>query len=116
MSVTDEQIRDAISHVLMERLPPATTCPSEVARALMPHDWRHLMPQVRAVALAMAKDGVLDMRQGGRTVVPDGSHRGPIRLGRPFTDPPKHPTTRSLVGNTPYDERLSRFPTGPNQT
>ena len=84
MSVTDEQIRDGISHVVMGRLPPATACPSEVARFLMPHDWRELMPQIRAVALAMAKDGILDIRQGGLTVSPAGSPRGPIRLGRPF--------------------------------
>ena len=86
MSVSDDQVRDAIASLLMARVPPATICPSEAARALAPHDWRHLMPKVRAVAFAMANDGALEIRQGGRKITPDGSQRGPIRLGHPFTD------------------------------
>jgi hypothetical protein len=82
MSATEEQIREAISQVLMGRPPSATACPSEVARALAPRDWRVLMPTVRAVALAMAREGALEIRQGGVTIIPDGTHRGPIRLGR----------------------------------
>lgn len=93
MCVTDEQIRNAIEGLLDQRQPPATICPSEVARALALKGWRHLMPRVRALAVAMAKDGALDVRQGGRTVVPDGALRGPIRLGRPITETAGHPTT-----------------------
>lgn len=51
------------------------------------------MPQVRAVAVAMAKAGVLEIRQGGRTVEPDKPLRGPIRLGRPTANAVGHPTT-----------------------
>lgn len=94
-AVTDKHIRDAIAGLLKNRQPPATLCPSEVARALAPDDWRPLMPQVRAVACAMAKGGELDIRQGGQTVDPDAPLRGPIRLGRKITgtssDP--YPTT-----------------------
>ncbi|MES2189895.1 MAG: DUF3253 domain-containing protein [Pseudomonadota bacterium] len=82
MPVTDQQIREAIAELLKRRQPPATICPSEAARALAPGDWRPLMPQVRAVAIAMARSGVLDIRQGGKTVRPDEPVRGPIRLGR----------------------------------
>jgi hypothetical protein len=82
MGVTDEQIENAIAGLLASRQPPATICPSEAARALAPTGWRPLMPRVRAVAIVMAQNGVLEIRQGGRTVVPDGPLRGPIRLRR----------------------------------
>lgn len=82
MPVTDQQIRDAITELLKNRQPTATICPSEAARALAPDEWRPLMPQVRAVAITMAKSGILDIRQGGKTVGPDEPLRGPIRLGR----------------------------------
>jgi hypothetical protein len=93
MRITDKQICDAIACLLEHREPPATICPSEAARALAPDEWRPLMPRVRAVAMAMAKDGVLDIRQGGRTVVPGAPLRGPIRLGRAIGDTAGHPTT-----------------------
>lgn len=81
MTVTDQQIRDAISELLKSRQPTATICPSEAARALAPDEWRPLIPKVREVAVAMAKNGLLDIRQGGQTVSPDEPLRGPIRLG-----------------------------------
>lgn len=93
MHVTDEQIHDAISGLLDSRQPPATICPSEAAKALAPNQWRPLMPQVRSVAIAMAKDGILEIRQRGCTVVPDPPLRGPIRLGRTITETAGHPTT-----------------------
>lgn len=80
-SMTEEQIRGAISELLKSRQPTATICPSEAARALAPDEWRPLMPQVRAVAITMAKEGTLDIRQGGKTVRRDEPLRGPIRLG-----------------------------------
>jgi hypothetical protein len=93
MSVTDKQIRDAISALLQKRQAPATICPSEAARALAPDAWRPLMPKVRAVAIELAKSGALDIRQGGRTVPPDAPLRGPIRLGHASPDTAGHPTT-----------------------
>jgi Protein of unknown function (DUF3253) len=93
MRVTDHQIQVAIAVLLESRQPPATICPSEAARALAPNEWRQLMPQVRALAVAMAQAGLLEIRQGGRTVVPDGPLRGPIRLGRATPEATGHPTT-----------------------
>jgi hypothetical protein len=90
MRVSDEQIRCAIASLLDSRDASATMCPSEAARALAPDAWRPLMPQVRGVAIAMAKDGVLDIRQGGRTMKPDQPLRGPIRLGRTIADTRSH--------------------------
>lgn len=88
MTLTDEQVRDAIVGLLQNRAPLATICPSEAARALAPDAWRPLMPRVRAVAVALAKVGVLEIRSGGRTISPDQRLRGPIRLGRPSSSPP----------------------------
>lgn len=83
MQLTDGQIRDAITGLLQERQPLATICPSEAARALASTGWRPLMPRVREVAITMAREGLLEIRQGGRTVSPGQPMRGPIRLGRP---------------------------------
>lgn len=91
--MTDDQVRDAIAGLLQAREPPKTICPSEVARALAPQAWRPLMPQVRAVAVAMAQEGVLDIRQGGATVDLGAPLRGPIRLARNTQATVEHPTT-----------------------
>ncbi len=59
-----------------------TMCPSEVARALWPEDWRAHMDEVRAAAFELADRGQLEVTQGGEVV--DGrAARGPIRLRRP---------------------------------
>lgn len=85
-ALTDKDIGDAIVALIASRQ-PATLCPSEVARALAPGDWRPLMPRVRALAFAMAREGVLEIRQRGHAVAPDGPVRGPIRLGRRPVEP-----------------------------
>lgn len=82
MQVSDDAIRSAITGLLEKRLPSATICPSEAARALAPKAWRPLMDQVRAVAVTMAKEGALEIRQGGHVVPPDRLLTGPIRLRR----------------------------------
>ena len=88
MNLTDQQVRDAIVGLLLNRAPLATICPSEAARALAPDAWRPLMPRVRAVAVALAKGGVLEIRRSGRTISPDEPLRGPIRLRRPDSSSP----------------------------
>ncbi len=79
---TDAQIRGAIVELLDQRATDATICPSEVARHLAPSGWRPLMPQIREVAVGMARQGRLEIRQKGVTQSPDTPLRGPIRLGR----------------------------------
>ena len=86
MRLTDDQVRDAIVGLLLNRVPPATICPSEAARALAPDAWRPLMAQVRTVAVALARQGMLEISSGGRTVAPVEPLRGAIRLRLP-TDP-----------------------------
>ncbi|MET0208385.1 MAG: DUF3253 domain-containing protein [Burkholderiaceae bacterium] len=82
MPITSAQIEKAIFALLDARAPGKTICPSEVARALVPDDWRPLMPQVRDVAVALAGKEALDILQKGRAIAHDSVIRGPIRLGR----------------------------------
>lgn len=60
----------------------ASLCPSEVARARRPDDWRPLMEPVRRAARRLALAGRLEITQGGRVVDP-ATCVGPIRLRVP---------------------------------
>ncbi|MDO9352992.1 MAG: DUF3253 domain-containing protein [Solirubrobacteraceae bacterium] len=81
MPHTDDDIRKTIDALLAQRDDGKTICPSEVARALEPDDWRPLMDQVRGVAVDEVRAGRLVITQGGEAVEPP--FHGPIRLGRP---------------------------------
>lgn len=59
-----------------------TICPSEVARALFPVDWRDHMDAVRGAAAELAVAGKIVITQKGERVSTE-SVRGPIRLGLP---------------------------------
>jgi hypothetical protein len=59
-----------------------TICPSEVARAIAPHDFRTLMPAVRAVAAELCARGAIVVTQRGRAV-DVARARGPVRLSVP---------------------------------
>lgn len=97
MDTSDEQIRMVIEGLLTSRQPQATICPSEAARTLAPGEWRPLMSRVRRVAVAMVEEGILEIRQGGSSVVGDGPLRGPIRLARPTGGHPTTPDGRYFV-------------------
>jgi hypothetical protein len=82
----DDTLTDAILARLDARAPEATICPSEVARAVAPEGWRALMPRIRAVARALARAGLIEIRQRGRPIEPtSGEWRGPVRLARAVT-------------------------------
>ncbi len=72
-------VEDTILAMLEGR--SGTMCPSEVARALDPEDWRPLMPVVREAAASLVAAGEIEVTQGGE-VVDLASARGPIRLRR----------------------------------
>ncbi len=78
----DARLEHAIFELLADRRPGATICPSEVARAEAPDDWRPLMPRVRAVAADLAANGRLVVTQRGEPIDPHAA-RGPIRLRLP---------------------------------
>lgn len=81
----DAVIRKTIADLVAARGPGKSICPSEAARALGGPDekvWGRLMKPVRAVAVAMARAGDIEIRRKGRVVDPDG-FRGLYRLALP---------------------------------
>jgi hypothetical protein len=77
-----DDLAAAIMALLARRRPGATICPSEVARAEAPENWRPLMPHVRAAAAKLAAAGRIEVTQRGVVVDPHTAH-GPIRLRLP---------------------------------
>ena len=65
-----------ILDALAERQPPATLCPSEVARREAGHEWRIRMPEIRTAAIALAKQRLVLISQGGVAIADPGSIRG----------------------------------------
>ena len=57
-------------------------CPSEVARALLPEAWQSLMAPVRQAAVALAREGRLEVLRKGKPAGLDDL-RGVIRLRAP---------------------------------
>lgn len=78
-----DEIAATTLRLLAARPATASICPSEVARALAPSPaWRRLMPAVREVARALARQGRLQVTQRGQALSPEGEWRGAIRLRR----------------------------------
>lgn len=65
--------------LLSERSGTGSICPSEVARAENPEQWRDLLEPARRAARRLAARGVVEITQGGRAVDPSEA-RGPIRI------------------------------------
>lgn len=76
--LSPKQLEKALLALLTER-GTATACPSEVARALDPENWRALMEPVRCAAGRLQERGKVDVYQRGRPVALADAH-GPIRL------------------------------------
>ncbi|MDF3308060.1 DUF3253 domain-containing protein [Rhodococcus sp. T2V] len=79
MTVADGELEDRIRALLDARADSASICPSDVARAVAPDDWRPLMESVREAARRLAAAGEVEITQKGAVVDPD-SARGPIRI------------------------------------
>ncbi|MBB3968487.1 hypothetical protein GGR35_001079 [Mucilaginibacter phyllosphaerae] len=62
-----------------DRGPDKTVCPSEIARALFPVNWRKYMPEVRNAAIELQKAGKVTIIQKGQPVDVD-QIKGPIRI------------------------------------
>jgi hypothetical protein len=71
-----------IFELLASRDPGKTICPSEAARVLDPEGWRRLMPQVRSVAVGLARQGRLEITRHGKRADPD-AFKGVYRLRLP---------------------------------
>ena len=77
---------ETIFDLLAERESGKTICPSEVARAVHPQEgWNRLMPQVRATAVGLARQGRLVIMRKGKPVDPN-AFKGVYRLGLPDDD------------------------------
>jgi hypothetical protein len=78
-------IEAAILKLLTERDQDASTCPSEIARALAPtseKQWRSMMPLVRKVASTLAREQRVRITRGAETLDPNDLTGGPIRIRR----------------------------------
>ena len=75
-------IDDAIFALLAEREAGQSISPSEAAQAVDPDDWRRLLPQVRATAVGLARQGRLVILRKGRPADPDAL-KGVYRLRLP---------------------------------
>ena len=76
-----ERLTAAVSTLLRHRRPESTICPSDAARVVGGTAWRDLMDTARAVAAELAAQGLVEVRQRGRSVDP-ASTPGALRLGR----------------------------------
>ncbi|WP_314676446.1 DUF3253 domain-containing protein [uncultured Rhodococcus sp.] len=77
--VKEKELTAKIRELLSARSAESSICPSDVARAAAPDDWRPLMEPVREAARRMVADGEVQITQGGEVVDPE-SVRGPIRI------------------------------------
>jgi hypothetical protein len=77
---TDTRLRAAILALARHRGPDSSICPSDAARAVGGGQWRDLTDTSRGTALALARDGDVEITQRGKVVDPRRSPRGPIRI------------------------------------
>nr|WP_271211175.1 DUF3253 domain-containing protein [Rhodococcus wratislaviensis]GLK36951.1 hypothetical protein GCM10017611_38100 [Rhodococcus wratislaviensis] len=85
MTVSDSELEERIRALLDARSASSSICPSDVARAVAPDDWRPLMEPVREAARRLVGAGEVEVTQRGAVVDP-GSARGPIRIRRARAD------------------------------
>ena len=78
--------RDTITAEILRltalRGPEKSICPTDVARALAPENWRPWLTPVRQAAASLAGEGRLRILRKGKAVAPD-EMRGVIRLAAP---------------------------------
>jgi uncharacterized protein (DUF2461 family) len=72
-------IKSSILNLCEARALNSTICPSEVARALWPNDWREHMNDVREAGLALARENKIEITQRGVPRDPNAEIRGAIR-------------------------------------
>ncbi len=73
---------DCVLSLVARRGPDETICPSEVARAIHPVDWRDHLEDVRQATAKLAACGKVVVLQRGQVVDPVAA-KGPIRIGLP---------------------------------
>ena len=73
-------ITQAILEAAAERGALKTTCPSEIARARFPGNWRAHMDDIREAALKLHEGGQITVSQKGIPIT-SSPVKGPIRIG-----------------------------------
>ncbi|RFZ95232.1 DUF3253 domain-containing protein [Mucilaginibacter conchicola] len=72
-------IKQTILTMAAQRAPYKTVCPSEIACAMFPEDWRKHMDEVRVAAIELQKAGEVTITQKGKPVDVDRI-KGPVRI------------------------------------
>ncbi len=80
----EPDLEGEIGRLLDSRARDSSICPSDVARAVAPDDWRPWMEPVRRAARRLVARGEVEITQGGSVVDPSTA-KGPIRIRRPRT-------------------------------
>ncbi|MEJ7634377.1 DUF2256 and DUF3253 domain-containing protein [Aeromicrobium sp.] len=82
--ITDEErdLERRIVEMLAARSRESTICPSDVARAVAPDEWRPMMEPVRRAARRLVDRGEVEITQKGSVVDPSTA-KGPIRIRLP---------------------------------
>ncbi|KQX75553.1 hypothetical protein ASD10_10415 [Aeromicrobium sp. Root472D3] len=78
----DVDLERRVLEMLASRARTSTICPSDVARAVAPDDWRPLMEPVRRAARRLVDRGEVEITQKGSVVDPSTA-KGPIRIRLP---------------------------------
>jgi hypothetical protein len=81
-----DAIRAEIVRQCAARAPNRSICPSEVARALWPAEWREHMDEVRGVGTQLACAAEIQITQRGSVRDPHDEIRGAIRYRLPKTE------------------------------
>jgi hypothetical protein len=79
-------VETALFDLLAERA-PKSVCPSEVAKRADPEGWRRLLPQVKSLAVGLARTGRLEILRHNKPVDPN-AFRGVYRLRLPLLPTP----------------------------
>ncbi len=80
--MTTSPIEDAILDLLAKTPAGKSIDPAEVAKQLQPERWQRILPQVRATAVGLARQGRLVITRHGKPADPD-SFKGVYRLKLP---------------------------------
>ncbi|ATQ42347.1 DUF3253 domain-containing protein [Caulobacter mirabilis] len=80
--MTTSPIEDAILDLLAKTPAGKSIDPAEVAKQLQPERWQRILPQVRATAVGLARQGKLVITRHGKPADPD-SFKGVYRLKLP---------------------------------
>ncbi|MFC5678470.1 DUF2256 and DUF3253 domain-containing protein [Aeromicrobium endophyticum] len=78
----DADLERRVLAMLAGRARTSSICPSDVARAVAPDDWRPLMEPVRQAARRLVQRGEVEITQKGSVVDPSTA-KGPIRIRLP---------------------------------